>query len=150
MNHFNNKNFKSPYLKKLGSDKTYKKPIITYQQQLTSDEIKKKLDGYKQVDDIKEVPLNTHVRYFKLDDEGNHEFKLGGFLHNKENADKYVILSNGTYTWSVNTDGTVFFKKMTHTEEVNDLKMYYEDMIQLKDKEIKKLKLKIKELLDKQ
>ncbi len=101
----------SKYIKKLGSDKTYKRPKITYQEQLTADEIASKLQGYEKVDDIAEVPLNTHIRYFTTDKDGSQNFKMGGFLVNKQNPDKYIRLSNGKLSWSVQVADAVFLKK---------------------------------------
>ena len=106
--------------KRLSRDTSYKKTTKTYQEKLSPDEIKKKLEEYKQVDDIKEVPLNSHLRYFSINTKtGKKQFRLGGFL-TKINKD-YVILSNGSLSWSVQINSTVFFQKMTFSELKNEL-----------------------------
>ena len=79
-------------------------------------------------------------------------FRLGGFLVNKNNYEKYVILSNvpdvggvnpNKKTWSVNTQKSIFYRKQTkdeineeHQEEIDEL---YEEIETLK-KELKKVK----------
>tara|TARA_B000000609_G_C23943128_1_gene224749 strand:+ start:137 stop:577 length:441 start_codon:yes stop_codon:yes gene_type:complete len=144
-------------MSKLGED-NYKRPKKTYTDKLTDDDIKAKLEDYVEVDDISMVPLNSHVRYFteKINEKKKKEkvFRLGGFLVNKSNYEKYVILSNVPETgfinpikktWSVNTKTSIFYKKQTLDEikeeyelEIEDLK----DQIKFLKKEIKKLKSK--------
>jgi hypothetical protein len=122
----------SKYTKKLGSDNTYKRPKKTHQEQLTADEIAEKLQGYERVDDISEVPINTHVRYFITDENGEQTFRLGGFLQNKNNADKYVYLSNGKVSWVVQVANTIFFRKMSHQEEIDGLTIQYKKKLKEK------------------
>lgn len=144
-------------MSKLGDD-NYKRPKKTFTDKLTDDEIKAKLEDYVEVEDISMVPLNTHLRYFteRINEKKKKEkvFRLGGFLVNKSNYEKYVILSNspetgimnlGKKTWSVNTQTSIFYKKQTIDEikeeyelEIEELK----DQIKFLKKEIKKLKLK--------
>lgn len=144
-------------MSKLGED-NYKRPKKTYTDKLTDDDIKAKLEDYVEVDDISMVPLNSHVRYFteRINEKKKKEkvFRLGGFLVNKSNYEKYVILSNVPETgfinpikktWSVNTKTSIFYKKQTLEEikeeyelEIEDLK----DQIKFLKKEIKKLKVK--------
>ena len=98
------------------------------------------------------------MRYFteRINEKKKKEkvFRLGGFLINKSNYEKYVILSNvpetgfinpSKKTWSVNTKTSIFYKKQTINEikeeyelEIEDLK----DQIKFLKKEIKKLKSK--------
>lgn len=134
----------SKSVKKLGSDRSYKRPKTTYQEQLTADEIAEKLQGYEKVDDISEVPLNTHIRYFKIEKDGTHTFRTGGFLFNKTNADKYVYLSNGKNSWVVQINGAIFYRKISHTEEIDALHRHYKKKLQDKDVIINKLKKFIK------
>jgi hypothetical protein len=132
------------YVSKLGSDKSYKRPKVTYQEKLTAKEIAEKLQGYQKVDNIADVPINTHVRYFIQKSDGSRLFRTGGFLNNKQNADKYVILSNGKHVWSVQVKNTIFFRKLSHKEEIDALHRYYKNKLKDKDKIIKKLEMKIK------
>ena len=130
----------SKYAKKLGSDQTYKRPKKTFQEQLSADEIAKKLQGYEKVDDIAEVPLNTHIRYFKTNPDGTQVFRTGGFLHNKQDPEKFVMLSNGKNIWSVQVKDTVFFKKMSHNDELDAIHALYKKKLNEKDEVIDKLK----------
>jgi len=134
----------SKYTKKLGSDKSYKRPKTTYQEQLSAEEIAEKMQGYEQVDDIAEVPVNTHLRYFTIMPDGTQVFRTGGFLQNKQQAETYVMLFNGKNTWSVQVKNTVFFKKMSHKDEITALHEYYKKQLNEKDAIIKKLKTYIK------
>jgi hypothetical protein len=136
----------SKFVKKLGSNKDYKRPKTTYQEKLSADEIAQKLQGYEKVDDISEVPLNTHLRYFITQKDGSQVFRTGGFLHNKQNADVYVMLSNGKNIWSVQVKGTTFFKRMSQKEEIAALHRHYKKKIIERDKIINELKAKIKKL----
>ena len=123
--------------KRLTRDTNYQRPKKTYQDKLTPDQIEEKLEEYIKVDDITKVPLNSHMRYFTLNKKTNKkEFRLGGFLTNRDNPDKYVILSNGSISWSVQVDNSIFFKKMT----IKDLKKEYEDKIESLENENNKLK----------
>lgn len=134
----------SKFTKKIGSDPAYKRPKKTMQEQLTAEEIAEKLQGYERVDDINEVPINTHLRYFTTEKDGTQVFRMGGFLQNKQNADKYVYLSNGKISWSVQTDKTIFFRKLSHTEEIDALHRHYKKKLAEKDIQIEKFKRFIK------
>ena len=119
----------SKYVKKLGSDKSYKRPKTTYQEKLSREQIEDKLQGYEKVDDISEVPLNTHIRYFIEQKDGSQLFRTGGFLQNKQNPEKYIMLSNGKNVWSVQVANTVFFKKMSQKDEISALHRHYKKKI---------------------
>jgi hypothetical protein len=123
--------------KRLSRDNNYQRPKKTYQDKLSPEEIEEKLEEYIKVDDITKVPLNSHLRYFTLNKKTNKkEFRLGGFLTNRDQPDKYVILSNGTISWSVQIENSIFFKKLT----VKELKGEYEEKIESLEKENAKLK----------
>ena len=134
----------SKYIKKLGSDKSYKRPKTTYQEKLTANQIAEKLQGYEKVDNIEDVPLNTHIRYFVTNPDGSQTFRLGGFLHNKQNADRYIMLTNGRDIWSVQVKGTVFFRKMSQKDEIAALTAMYKKKLAEKDLIIDNLKKYIK------
>lgn len=115
----------------------YKDGNKSYQDSLSPADIKKKLEEYKQVDDIDDVNIGTHLRYFTFNPStGQKQFRLGGFL-SKLDKD-YVVMNNGELSWSVQKDKTVFFKKLSF----NDLK---EEMI---EKISKKYEKKITELTE--
>ena len=106
--------------KRLSRDTSYKKTSKSYQEKLSPNEIKQKLEEYKQVENIKSVSLNSHLRYFNFNPKtGQKQFRLGGFL-TKINED-YVILSNGTLSWSVQINNSVFFQKLTFSELKQEL-----------------------------
>lgn len=142
-------------MSRLGKD-DYKRPKKTLTDKLSAEEIKNKLEDYIEVDDISKVPLNSHLRYFtdKYDEKKKKDikvFRLGGFLVNKNNYDKYVVLSsvpdtgvinNSRKTWSVNTQKSIFYRKQTTDEIKED---YKDELEELYD-EVDKLKKQIKKL----
>ena len=92
--------------KRLSRDTGYVRPQKTYQDSLSSDDIKEKLKEYKRVNDIRKVIIGTHIRYFtKNKDTKTNVFRLGGFLSKFGEDYKYIILSNGTVSWSVQING---------------------------------------------
>ena len=112
----------------------YEKPEHTYTEKLSKDEIAEKLEDYQKVDDINKVSLGTHLRYFITKD-GKKLFRMGGQLFKNDGLPEYVILSNGVNSWSVQTEGTTFFRKLS----INEIKQEYENQIQAKDDKIKEL-----------
>ena len=92
----------------------------SYQDSLSPAEIKKKLEEYQQVDDIDDVKIGTHLRYFTFNPStGKKQFRLGGFL-SKTDKD-YIVMNNGEFSWSVQKDKTVFFKKLSFGELKDEL-----------------------------
>jgi hypothetical protein len=140
---------------RLSRDTTYKKKNNSYQNNLSPNEIKKKLEEYQQVDSIYDVDLNTHLRYFTLDKNGKKQFRLGGFLTKINKENKYVILSNGKLSWSVQIEDSIFFKKVSFSElkeeiiekatkkYISKIKALEEENIKLK-RTLKEVKLHIK------
>jgi len=108
-------------LKKLGSD-DYKRPKHTATEKLSNEQIQKLLEDYTKVENINNVPVGTHLRYFSIDENNNKKFRRGGLLHNNKGLPDYVILSNGKQTWSVQVKNTIFYKKMTLVELKNKYK----------------------------
>jgi hypothetical protein len=149
-------NFKT---KRLTKDTDYKRPKKTVQDSLSNDDIKDKLKGYKKVPDITKVVIGSHLRYFTKDPKAKKDiFRLGGFLTKFGEDYKYVVLSNGQLSWSVQLNGTnEFWVKMnpkdmqeqiqTEVEEVisDKYKKKYEDMKNQTDYVIKMLKEQQKE-----
>ena len=129
-------------------DKTdkYIRPKKTVQDKLTPNQIKDLLKDYVEVANIKSISLNTHVRYFSKQKDGRKVFRIGGYLINNKKADKYIVLSNRIRSWSVNTKGSIFFKKIStdeltevHNDEIDELKQIIKSLYN----ENKKLKEKI-------
>lgn len=134
------------YVVPLSKDTSYKRPKVTKTEQLTAKDISDKLEGYVQIDkkEIPDLEIGVHMRYFNKDADGNQQFRSGGFLKNKDNWKKWIILSNGKNSWSVQTDGAIFFKKMTRDEETEDIHKMYKKKLAEKDEIINKLKKYIK------
>jgi hypothetical protein len=135
--------------KRLSRDATYSKTKKSYQESLSPDEIKQKLDEYKIVEDIRTVALNSHVRYFTVNNKtGEKQFRLGGFV--TKIADEYVILANNNLSWSVQIKNTIFFVKMSFSDLKEDIvkkitKKYDKELIELTE-ENKKLKDTLKQV----
>ena len=69
------------------------------------------------------------------------KFRYGGKLsHNKELKEKkYVMFNNGSISWSVQVEGTQFYRRLTMTE----IRDEYEQEIDELEEEIRKLKKKL-------
>ena len=137
----------------------YVRPKKTLQDKLTPEEIEEKLEDYIEIEtkDLESVPLNTHIRYFSITTDKKtgktkKVFRLGGFLHKKNNYEKYIVLTNRSVTWSVNTQTSIIYKIMN----IKEIKEQYEEEIkELKEKvikyknEVKKYKAEYKKLAKK-
>jgi hypothetical protein len=131
--------------KRLSNDNAYIRPKKTVQDTLSNEEIKDKLKDYKKVSDIRKVIIGTHLRYFSKDKVTKKPvFRLGGFLTKFGDEYKYVILSNGTISWSVqNNQDTQFWSKMNSKEIITNLETEIEDKVKDEiDEKYKKLKEK--------
>lgn len=134
--------------KRLSRDSTYNKSKKSYQESLSPDEIKKKLEEYKVIEDIRTAPLNAHVRYFTINKSGEKQFRLGGFVTKIQ--DEYIILANNNLSWSVQIKGTIFFIKMSFSDLKEEIikkvsKKFDKDITELTE-ENKKLKDTIKQV----
>ena len=137
------------FITKRMSNDNFQKVGRSYQDNLTPDDIKKKLEDYKLVKDIDDVGLNNHLRYFTLNEKtGKKYFRLGGFL--TKNEKDYIVLSNGQLSWSVQKNNSTFFQKLTNNEikeEVeNKLLKKYEKTIRILNEENIRLKSTIKSI----
>lgn len=145
------------FTKRLTRDTQYFRPSQTYQETLTNQDIKDKLKDYKKVVDIKTVSLGTHIRYFSVDSKTKEKtFRLGGSLTKIDPEGKYVVLSNGTVSWSVQIPHAIFFQKLSETELKDELKKEIKkemmtethspnEDVEILKKEIKNLKLKLEQ-----
>ena len=141
----------------------YKRPKKTKQDNLTATEIKEMLEDYIEVEEISKVALNTHLRYFSEKENPTTKkkekvFRMGGFLVNKNNYEKFIVLStapntgvinNMAKTWSVQVKGSKFYRKLSYDEikeqyleEIEELN----DQIDILKKDNKKLKDENKKL----
>jgi hypothetical protein len=139
------------------------RPKDTYQSQMTEAQIEEKLKMYKKVDSLEElskVPLGTHLRYYSVskDDKGKKikKFRLGGFLNNKDNYDKYIILENNKgLSWSVDTKTSILYRKLKDEEidkniniEKQQTEIFKDENTKLKDN-YEKLQKAYNDLVDK-
>lgn len=106
---------------KLNINDGYKKPIKTFTEKLTKNEIKTLLEEYKQ-EDIKNITKGLHVRYFIKDKDGQLLFRMGGALKDNSGLPTYVVLTNGKKSWSVQVDNTIFYVKMSNKQELDECK----------------------------
>ena len=93
----------------------YKRPKKTFQDKLTPKQIQELLVDYVEVENIKDVPIDTHIRYF-VKEKNKKLFRTGGFLLNKAKSDKYIILTNRKISWSVDTKKSILFRKLSGKE----------------------------------
>lgn len=125
-------------------DSNYKRPNKTFQDNLSSDDIKKYLKDYAAVKDVYQLPLNTHLRYFTIKN-GKKSFRMGGYLSKIDQIKGYVMLTNGKVNWSVQVKDSDFFQKL----EIDDIRDEYERKIKKYKKRIKKLEATLEEITKK-
>jgi hypothetical protein len=145
--------------KRLTNDINYNRPKKTVQDTLTKEAIKEKLTNYKKVEDITKIVIGSHIRYFTKDMKTKKNmFRLGGFLTKFGEDYKYLILSNGEFSWcgQINANNEFWVKInpkdmqeqiQSELEEVigDKYKKKYEDMKNQTDYVIKMLKDQQKE-----
>lgn len=120
-----------------------KPEIKTFTQNLTKEDIAKKLEDYKKVDDISTVPLNTHLRYFSKGPNGELNFRMGGNLKRNLDLPNFIVLRNALgVEWTVQVKNTIFYKKM----EITDIKREYENVIETLHNKIRELKKQIADM----
>ena len=121
----------------------YRRPKKTFQDTLTEKEIQEQLRDYQLVDDITQVPINTHIRYFVYDKESKQKkFRLGGNLTKIDPIKQYLVLSNGKTSWSVQFKNTTFFAK----QSIDEIREYYEKNYTNTKKKLKNLNKVLKKL----
>ena len=134
--------------KRLVKDTGYVRPKKTVQDTMSNEEIKEKLQGYKKVDDITKVIIGSHIRYFaKSKDSKKPVFRLGGFLTKFGEGYKYVVLSNGEFSWSVQLNGTnEFWAKMNQKEFQEKIETEVEEKMKQNTEDNDKYKEKYKQV----
>jgi hypothetical protein len=101
----------------------YQRPVQTYQDNLTKLQIKEQLKDYKEINDITMLSIGCHVRYFSTDPKTKKKlFRLGGSINKIDPEYRFIILTNGTISWSVQIANTSFWKKLTESEYKEELK----------------------------
>lgn len=107
---------------------------------LKPDEIRERLKNFERVadEDLKSIAPHTKIQYFDISD-GSCRYRPGGsLLYN--HAPKYIVLTNGGKSWSIQLDSVIIFKE----KDYDKLKKEYEILISKKDKEISTYKLYVK------
>lgn len=123
---------------------TYIKPETTYQQNLSKEQIREKLKGYRRVDlATEDLPVDSHIRYFSSKDNKN-LFRLGGFVKKYDKIKKYIVLTNNKNSWCVNCASSIIYKKIDY----EDYQKLEKENILLK-KYVKDYKSKVSELMKK-
>ncbi len=92
------------------------KSIKSVQDNMSPDEIKKKLEEYKLSEDSNTIKIGTLIRYFNINPStGKKQFRLGGKV--MKNEPEYMVLESGNKVrWSVQKKNCIFYQKMTFTE----------------------------------
>lgn len=122
-------------------DSDYERPILTYTDKLSKQEIETLLIDYEKVDDLDKIPAGTHIRYFENKD-GELKFRVGGILTIKSGLPVYCILKNQNKSWSVQVNRCIFFRRIT----IKEVKKEYEDKLIEKDKELNELRSYVRDL----
>lgn len=113
---------------------TYQRPAQTYQDNLSKQQIKEQLKDYKECSDITNLSVGCHVRYFSTDLKTKKKlFRLGGSVNKIDPEYRFIILSNGTVSWSVQIANTTFWKKLTELEYKEELKAEIKKEIMTED-----------------
>lgn len=114
-----------PQLKRLSND-NYERPKQTMQDKMTDQEKAEKLRNYTKAGTIMDVDIGTHVRYFTNID-GDMKYRSGGNLVKKDTQGRFVVLSNGRASWSVQTGSSIFYRELSiddvregHKREIQD------------------------------
>jgi len=135
-------------IRRISQDDTYKRPEMTITDMLqTSEEMRRKLEGYGRVTDIDSISNGTHIRYITWKN-GKERFTLGGKL--RKVTPKYIVLYNSNFSWTVQRKHydsagnivfeTVFFNKMTEVDRCKIALVRQQEEIDALKKENKQLK----------
>jgi len=131
------------------SEDNYDKGLNTVQENLTVDDINILLEEYNEVNEITELKPGIHIRYFTIIKNKKSEqklFRMGGTIIKVDYDKKYIVLTNGTISWSVQINANnILYRKMT-SQEIKD---FYENMLNDADLELNKYKLMVDKLKDK-
>jgi len=97
------------------------KSIKSVQDNMSPDDIKKKLEEYKLSEDANTITIGTLVRYFNINPStGKKQFRLGGKI--VKNEPEYMVLESGNKVrWSVQKKNCIFYQKMTFAELKEEL-----------------------------
>jgi len=127
----------------------------SYQAKLTDKDIAKYLEDYVRIkkDDVFKIPLGNHIRYFNINPKtGEKQFRMGGVISKFGDNNQYLICSNGTFSWSVQLNNSIIYKKLNTNELKEEMKkeVISESKKKIEDlnEENKKLKKMLKDIKD--
>jgi hypothetical protein len=143
-----NKKPKKSFINDNIANTDYKKPVKSFTEKLTKQEIKLLLQDYKE-EKPQHIPRGSHIRYFVKDNDGTMKFRMGGVI--KDNAyPKYMMVTNGKIDWSVQITNTIFYMRMNLTEIIEEYKqelLKKEDELKILTEEHKNALIEIKKLI---
>jgi hypothetical protein len=120
----------------------YIKSSNTVQENLTQEDIDLLLEDYNEVVDIIELKPTLEVKYFTTI-KNKKLFRMGGTIIKVDFDKKYIVLTNGKITWSVQLNNkNNFYRKMT----LNEVKEFYENELNNMELNINKYKQIIEKL----
>ena len=120
----------------------YKKSGNTVQENLTQEDIDLLLEDYNEVVDITELKPSLEIRYYTVI-KNKKLFRMGGTIIKVDFDKKYIVLTNGKITWSVQLNNkNILYKKMT----LNEVKDFYENELNNMELIINKYKQIIEKL----
>jgi hypothetical protein len=125
----------------------YIRPNKTKTDELDEDQIVDKLMDYKKIETINELVPKMHIRYFLLEVDKKkgtvtRKFRMGGFIVKVDPVEKYVVLSNGKASWSIQFDNVVIYRKLS----ISEIKEEYETDLEKAQKVNNKLMSKFTKL----
>ena len=131
----------SKILKRISQD-GYIKEGNSIQDNLTKEDIELLLEDYNEVLNITELKPTLEIRYFTTI-KNKKLFRMGGTIIKVDFDNKYIVLTNGKITWSVQlNDKTTLYRKMTLAE----VKEFYENEINNIETNVNKYKQTIEKL----
>ncbi len=133
-----------------GKNDNFKSNQKSITQKLTKDEIRKKLEDYRLVSDIRTIPLGTSLRYFKVDKHGKKLFRIGGLLnYNQKIEQGYIgLINNEGKRWTVQIKSGIFYRKMSLQEIKDEYQETIDDIEEENDK-LKKIVMDLKGVIKK-
>jgi hypothetical protein len=107
----------------MNNKNSYIRPKKTHQELLSNEDIKNKLKDYRKIDNISNISIGTHIRYFTVDNKTKNKlFRLGGFLHKIDPSGRFITLNNGNVSWSVQLSSSILYQKMSDDEIKKEIK----------------------------
>ncbi len=137
--------------KRLTNDLNFVRPKKTYQDTLTPEKIREMLNGYKIVEDVHKIVPGSHIRYFTKEKGSNErKFRMGGFLSKFGDNNRYIVLNNGTFSWSVQLNNYNELWVKMNKNELNNINVSETDKIKSKYSKMKEQNSYLTKILEEQ